>query len=71
MLLQQTTINRIPSTSNNLNNTQNETEIKTNYTWQLVKKKKISNQTPESTYIKLIFKILQKARSKTNLHSIT
>jgi hypothetical protein len=36
MPLEQTTINGIPSTSNNKNNTQNEPEIRTTYTWQQV-----------------------------------
>jgi hypothetical protein len=48
MPLEQTTINRTPSTSNNKNNTQDEPEI-TNYTWQQVKKRKRSNQTLETT----------------------
>jgi hypothetical protein len=34
MPLEQTTINRTLSTSNNKNNTQDEPEIRTNYTWQ-------------------------------------
>jgi hypothetical protein len=72
MLLQQTTINRIPLTSNNKNNTQNETEIKTNYTWQLVKKRKRSNQTPETTYIKTYkSKEQDKNSTMTKIHSIT
>jgi hypothetical protein len=37
MYLQQTTINRTPTK----NNTQNEPETTTNYTWQQVKKRKI------------------------------
>jgi hypothetical protein len=48
MPLEQTTINRTPSTSNNKNNTQDEPEIRTNYTWQGVKKRKRSNQSPET-----------------------
>jgi hypothetical protein len=43
MPLQKTTINRTPSTSNDKNNTQNEPEIRTNYTWQQIKKRKNSN----------------------------
>jgi hypothetical protein len=46
---QQTTINRTPSTSNNKNNTQDEPEIRTNYTWQQAKKRKRCNQSPETT----------------------
>jgi hypothetical protein len=49
MPLEQTTINRTPSTRNNKNNTQDEPEIRTNYTWQQVKKRKRSNQSPETT----------------------
>jgi hypothetical protein len=49
MPLQQTAIKKTPSTSNNKNNTQNEPEIRTNYTWQQVKERKRSNQTPETT----------------------
>jgi CRISPR/Cas system-associated protein Cas5 (RAMP superfamily) len=48
MLLQQTTINRTPTRSNIKYNTQNEPETTKNYTWQQVKKRKISNQTPET-----------------------
>jgi hypothetical protein len=33
MLLEQTTINKTPLTSNNKNNAEDEPEIKTNYTW--------------------------------------
>jgi hypothetical protein len=47
MPLEQTTINRTPSTSNNKNNIQDEPEVRTNYTWQQVKKRKRSNQSPE------------------------
>jgi hypothetical protein len=47
--LEQTTINRTPSTGNNKYNTQNEPEIRTHYTWQQVKKRKRSTQTPETT----------------------
>jgi hypothetical protein len=47
MPLQQTIINRAQSTSNNKNSPKNEPEIKTNYTWQLVEKKKRSNRTTE------------------------
>jgi hypothetical protein len=49
MPLEKTTINRTPSTSNNKYNTQKEPEIRTNYTWQQVKKRKKSNQSPETT----------------------
>jgi hypothetical protein len=48
MPLQQTAINRTPTTSNTKNNTQNEPETTTNYTSQQVKKRKISNQPPET-----------------------
>jgi hypothetical protein len=50
MPLKQTTIYRTPTTSNTKNNTQNEPET-TNYTWQQVKNRKISNQTPETTTV--------------------
>jgi hypothetical protein len=43
------TIDRTPSTSNNKNNTQDEPEIRTNYTWQQAKKRKRCNQSPETT----------------------
>jgi hypothetical protein len=49
MRLEQTTIHRTLSTSNNKNNTQDEPEIITNCTWQQVKKRKRSNQSPETT----------------------
>jgi hypothetical protein len=45
----QQTINRAPSTSNNKNSPQNEPEIRTTYTCQLVEKRKRSNRTPETT----------------------
>jgi hypothetical protein len=48
MPLEQTTINRTSSTSNNENNTQDEPEIRTNYTWQKLKKRKGLNQSPEA-----------------------
>jgi hypothetical protein len=48
MPLQQTAINRISTTSNTKNNTQNEPDTTTIYTWQQVKKRKISNQIPET-----------------------
>jgi hypothetical protein len=46
--LEQTTINRTPSSSNNKNNIPDEPEIRTNYTWQQVKKRKRFNQSPET-----------------------
>jgi hypothetical protein len=49
MPLEQTTINRTPSTSKNKNSTQDEPEIRTNYAWQQVKKRKRCNQSPETT----------------------
>jgi hypothetical protein len=49
MPLEQTTINRTPSTSNNKNNTQGGPEIRTNYAWQQVKERKRYNQSPETT----------------------
>jgi hypothetical protein len=49
MPLEQTTINKTPPTSNNKNNTQGESEIRTNYAWQQVKKRKRCNQSPETT----------------------
>jgi hypothetical protein len=49
MPLEQTTINRTPSTSNNKNDIQDEPEIRTNYTWKLLKKKKRSNQSSDTT----------------------
>jgi hypothetical protein len=47
MMPLQQTINRTPTTSSTKNNTQNESETTTNYTWQQVKERKISHQTPE------------------------
>jgi hypothetical protein len=51
MPLQQTTINRTPTTSSTKNNTQNKPETTKNYTWQQIKKRKRWNQTEETTTV--------------------
>jgi hypothetical protein len=71
MPLEQTTINRTPSTSNNNHNTQDEPEIRPNYTWQQVKKRKRSNQSPETKIEGNPFSLIPKTDMKSSHGSQT